>query len=86
MQDRVIMKNLALLFFRLFFAAIGFHHVKVKGKRASRMEAPILVGAPHSTFFDMLPVTVLGGPAVISKIENVSIPVLGSKFLSRTFL
>ena len=57
---------------------MGFHYVPVKGVRASRKEAPILVAAPHSTFFDLLPVTVLGGPSVVSKIENVDIPILGS--------
>lgn len=28
--------------------------IMVKGKRANRSEAPILVSAPHSTFFDAM--------------------------------
>ncbi|KAJ0054850.1 hypothetical protein NL108_006281, partial [Boleophthalmus pectinirostris] len=35
----------------------GFHWVKVKGQKADPSEAPILVMAPHSAYFDAIPVS-----------------------------
>ncbi|KAJ0003185.1 hypothetical protein NQD34_008283 [Periophthalmus magnuspinnatus] len=35
----------------------GFHWVKVKGQRADPSDAPILVMAPHSAYFDAIPVS-----------------------------
>ncbi|XP_030060169.1 lysophosphatidylcholine acyltransferase 2 [Microcaecilia unicolor] len=51
--------------------------VKVKGKCASHLEAPVLVTAPHSSFFDAIACIVAGFPSTVSRIENVDIPILG---------
>ncbi|CAL1584410.1 unnamed protein product [Knipowitschia caucasica] len=42
---------------RTLWFCCGFHWLKVKGKMADVSEAPILVVAPHSAFFDAIPVS-----------------------------
>ncbi|XP_029442414.1 lysophosphatidylcholine acyltransferase 2 isoform X2 [Rhinatrema bivittatum] len=61
---------------RALFFSMGFV-VKVKGKRASQLEAPLLVVAPHSTFFDAIACIVAGLPSPVSRTENVAIPIFG---------
>nr|XP_033797322.1 lysophosphatidylcholine acyltransferase 2 isoform X3 [Geotrypetes seraphini] len=51
--------------------------IKVKGRCASCLEAPILVTAPHSSFFDVAACIVAGLPSTVSRIENTYIPILG---------
>ncbi|KRX45543.1 Lysophosphatidylcholine acyltransferase 1 [Trichinella murrelli] len=62
---------------------MGFHRVKVKGRRALPTEAPILVIAPHSSFFDTLPFCCIGAPSVVGKKSLMKIPFFG-KLLSLT--
>ncbi|XP_037355638.1 lysophosphatidylcholine acyltransferase 2B-like [Talpa occidentalis] len=64
----------------IFFLA-GFL-VKVEGRKASRDEAPILVSAPHSTYFDVILCAVAGLPSVVSASRNATIPVVGKILLS----
>uniref|UniRef100_A0A1B6CA70 Phospholipid/glycerol acyltransferase domain-containing protein n=1 Tax=Clastoptera arizonana TaxID=38151 RepID=A0A1B6CA70_9HEMI len=52
----------------------------VKGKQAPREEAPILVIAPHSTFFDAGMVYETGFPSIIARRESGLNPFLGSMF------
>jgi lysophosphatidylcholine acyltransferase/lyso-PAF acetyltransferase len=57
----------------------GFLSVTVKGRRAAASEAPILVVAPHSTFFDAF-AAFWGGhtmPYVVSRQENKNLPFIG---------
>lgn len=61
----------------------SFHNVKIIGRQASSKEAPILVLAPHSSFFDSISVVLFGPPSVLAKAEIASLPLLGSMF---TFL
>ncbi|XP_042540368.1 lysophosphatidylcholine acyltransferase 2B-like [Dipodomys spectabilis] len=79
-RRRVTRPALAFLF-RVGFFLAGFL-VKVKGKKASRDEAPIFVTAPHSSFFDAIACVVLGLPSVVSASQNVQIPVAGKFLLS----
>ena len=57
--------------------------MKVKGRRAPRAEAPILVVAPHSTFYDALAALWDDDrrnretPYVVSRTENLRVPLLG---------
>lgn len=47
--------------YRLFRAALfvmGVHTIRVRGKQASFENSPILVGAPHSSIIDMVPLIV----------------------------
>ncbi|XP_036997432.2 lysophosphatidylcholine acyltransferase 2 isoform X1 [Artibeus jamaicensis] len=61
---------------RALFFSMGFT-VTVKGKIASPVEAPIFVVAPHSTFFDGVACVVAGLPSMVSRSENVQVPLIG---------
>ncbi|XP_013919404.1 PREDICTED: lysophosphatidylcholine acyltransferase 2-like, partial [Thamnophis sirtalis] len=76
---RTISKIGLHIFGRALFFAMGFQ-VKVKGKVASPQEAPILVVAPHSSFFDSIVCAVAGLPSVVSKEENIWVPIFGISF------
>lgn len=65
---------------RMAYFVMGFQ-VKVKGKAASIQEAPIFVAAPHSSFFDAIICALTGMPSIVSRAENLSTPVFGSKYL-----
>ena len=74
---------------RLFFRSIGCHVVP-KGDLASPKEAPILVFAPHTTFYDVLvwcwcctftlESSFISPPYVVSRAENKKIPLFGNIF------
>ncbi|KAG7245196.1 hypothetical protein INR49_023762, partial [Caranx melampygus] len=49
----------------------------VKGERAPPSEVPILTVAPHSTYFDAIPVT-MTMCSIVTKLESRSIPVWGT--------
>ncbi|XP_059205648.1 lysophosphatidylcholine acyltransferase 1 [Centropristis striata] len=55
----------------------GFHWIKVKGERAPPSEVPIITVAPHSTYFDAIPVT-MTMCSIVTKLESRSIPVWGT--------
>ncbi|KAM6903398.1 lysophosphatidylcholine acyltransferase 1 [Lycodopsis pacificus] len=55
----------------------GFHWIKVKGERAAQSEVPIITAAPHSSYFDAIPVT-LTMCSIVTKLESRSIPVWGT--------
>ncbi|XP_017948380.2 lysophosphatidylcholine acyltransferase 2 isoform X3 [Xenopus tropicalis] len=61
---------------RLLFFSMGFH-VRVEGKPATPSDAPILLVAPHSSFFDAIAVIVSGMPSSVSRAENISVPIFG---------
>ncbi|NWX03332.1 PCAT2 acyltransferase, partial [Caloenas nicobarica] len=75
-RRRMIQTTLSCLTRTLFFV-MGFQ-VKVKGKTASLLEAPIIVAAPHSSFFDAIISALIGMPSVVSRAENLSTPVFGT--------
>ena len=74
---------------RIFFRSIGCHVVP-KGDLASPKEAPILVFAPHTTFYDVLvwcwcctftlESSFISPPYVVSRAENKKIPLFGNIF------
>ncbi|KAG8512385.1 Lysophosphatidylcholine acyltransferase 1 [Galemys pyrenaicus] len=55
----------------------GFHHVSVKGQQALPTEAAILTLAPHSSYFDAIPVTMTMS-SIVMKAESRDIPVWGT--------
>ncbi|XP_033493298.1 lysophosphatidylcholine acyltransferase 1 [Epinephelus lanceolatus] len=55
----------------------GFHWIKVKGERAAPSDIPILTVAPHSSYFDAIPVT-MTMCSIVTKLESRSIPVWGT--------
>ncbi|CAH8870361.1 unnamed protein product [Trichobilharzia szidati] len=67
---RWLLLPIVVLFARFVFFLGGFHWITFRGTRASRKEAPILVVAPHSSFFDSLVVVALGMPSVVGKTES----------------
>lgn len=60
------------------FFLLGFMRIRVRGQRASRLQAPILVAAPHSTFFDPIILLPCDLPKVVSRTENLHVPVIGA--------
>lgn len=62
--------------------AAGGMHVVIKGRQATRKEAPILVIAPHSTFLDGGIVYATGFPSIIVRRESGTNPYIGSTFNS----
>ncbi|XP_005170093.1 lysophosphatidylcholine acyltransferase 1 isoform X1 [Danio rerio] len=65
----------------------GFHWVRVKGRPALPSEAPILTMAPHSSYFDAIPVTMTMA-SIVMKAESKDIPVWGTliKFIRPVFV
>ena len=51
--------------------------ITIKGELASFEEAPVLVAAPHSTFFDGFAVFWSGLPYIVSRNENRQLPLIG---------
>ncbi|XP_051855964.1 lysophosphatidylcholine acyltransferase 2-like [Antechinus flavipes] len=66
---------------RIFFFFFGFI-VKVRGTAANSREAPILVVAPHSSFFDGLVWIFAGLPSIVSREENARFPFVGRLLLA----
>ena len=60
---------------RMLFFSGGFLWVRHKGRRADCSEAPILVLAPHSSFYDSLVFLSLGMPSVVGKTETALSPI-----------
>ncbi|KAA0202549.1 hypothetical protein HAZT_HAZT008821 [Hyalella azteca] len=68
---------------RFMTRSYGFHVMSVKGTQAPASEAPIIVVAPHSSFFDGLAGYWSKVPGLVSRIENSYIPCFG-KFITYT--
>uniref|UniRef100_A0A8C5QT64 Lysophosphatidylcholine acyltransferase 4 n=1 Tax=Leptobrachium leishanense TaxID=445787 RepID=A0A8C5QT64_9ANUR len=77
-QRRTILHHLIYLLSRTMFFMCGFHWITIRGRRAPSSEAPLLVVAPHSTFFDPIVTVVCDLPSVVSRVENLKIPVIGA--------
>lgn len=81
-----MLKKIVGWLFRAMFVVGSAHYVKVKGVRASAKEAPVLIGAPHTSFFDTLTVIVSGPGSVVGKIEAGEIPFYGSMLSLKQYL
>ncbi|XP_049874237.1 lysophosphatidylcholine acyltransferase isoform X1 [Pectinophora gossypiella] len=65
---------------RLVVVAAGFHRVRILGhhhKPAHPRDAPVVVMAPHSSFFDAIAIVVLGAPSVVAKADTARLPFIG---------
>ncbi len=60
------------------------HYVKIKGKRAKPREAPILIGGPHTSFFDVILVVLSGPGSAVAKYDAKDIPFYGSTFFNNS--
>ncbi|KAF5901907.1 lysophospholipid acyltransferase LPCAT4, partial [Clarias magur] len=67
-----------VFFSRCVFFSMGFFWIKVKGRQATQKEAPVLAVAPHSSFLDMLVISMAGLPMVVSRSENANLPIVGA--------
>lgn len=67
---RKVLQNLVGVLGRTSMFFIGFHYVTYHGRQCSTDEAPILVVAPHTSFFDALVVFCCGFPYFINRTEN----------------
>lgn len=65
---------------RMMFFASGFQYFEVKGRRVSSLEAPFLICAPHSSFFDIAIMFVSSLPSGVSRIENGQAYLFGSMY------
>jgi len=74
---RKLLQNLVGFLGRASMFFIGFHWVTYHGRQCTTVEAPVLVVAPHTSFFDALVVFCAGFPYFINRTENKSIPLLG---------
>ncbi|KAM9838365.1 lysophosphatidylcholine acyltransferase 1 isoform 2-T2 [Aulostomus maculatus] len=63
--------------FRAMWFCVGFHWIKVKGVRAAPSEVPIFTVAPHSSYFDAIPVTETMC-SIVTKLESQNIPIWGT--------
>lgn len=72
---------------RTMWFAGGFHRVSVKGHRAPPTEAAILTLAPHSSYFDAIPVTMTMS-SIVMKAESRDIPIWGTliKYIRPVFV
>uniref|UniRef100_UPI001EAF19FB lysophosphatidylcholine acyltransferase 1-like n=1 Tax=Oncorhynchus gorbuscha TaxID=8017 RepID=UPI001EAF19FB len=72
---------------RVMWFAGGFHWMTVKGRQALPAEAPILTLAPHSSYFDAIPVT-MSMSSIVMKAESKDIPVWGTliKYIRPVFV
>jgi len=71
-------KSFAAIMGRLCFISCGFHSVKVYGaEQADPSVAPVLVAAPHSTYMDGFVTFWTHLPYLVSRVENMNIPLLG---------
>lgn len=72
---------------RAMWFAGGFHWIRVKGRRALPAEAPILTLAPHSSYFDAMPVTMTMA-SIVMKAESKDIPLWGTliKYIRPVFV
>nr|XP_015804603.2 lysophosphatidylcholine acyltransferase 1 [Nothobranchius furzeri] len=72
---------------RAMWFAGGFHWMTVKGQRALPAEAPILTLAPHSSYFDAIPVTMTMS-SIVMKAESKDIPLWGTliKYIRPVFV
>ncbi|KGL74170.1 Lysophosphatidylcholine acyltransferase 1, partial [Tinamus guttatus] len=84
---RKIVDVLLKAIMRLMWLAGGFHWINVKGRRALPAEAAILTVAPHSSYFDAIPVTMTFA-SIVMKAESKDIPVWGTliKYIRPVFV
>ncbi|XP_069709459.1 lysophosphatidylcholine acyltransferase 1 isoform X2 [Phaenicophaeus curvirostris] len=84
---RKIVDILLKTIMRLMWLAGGFHWINVKGRRALPTEAAILTVAPHSSYFDAIPVTMTFA-SIVMKAESKDIPVWGTliKYIRPVFV
>ncbi|KAK7115276.1 hypothetical protein V1264_001176 [Littorina saxatilis] len=75
---RCCLQPLIVFLCRGVFFMGGFSWITVRGVRVTSKEAPILVVAPHSTFFDALALVYMDLTSVVAKQDSKKTPCFGS--------
>ncbi|XP_050397956.1 lysophosphatidylcholine acyltransferase 2 isoform X1 [Patella vulgata] len=75
---RNFLRPFVVFFCRAMFFMGGFHWITVRGKRVTSKVAPIIAMAPHSSYFDALPVVYLNLDTVVAKAETDNVPLFGT--------
>ena len=66
---------------RTWLFILGFYHIPFKGQMAKPEDAPVLVMAPHSSFFDGLIPLIFPRPfTAVTKLENRGVPLIGGEW------
>ena len=73
---RKSLQQISCFFGRLCCRCCGFT-VRITGSRVSKSVAPVLVAAPHSSFFDALAIFWSGLPFIVSREENRDLLFIG---------
>lgn len=68
----------AAVSYRFAFWCGSFHYIRIRGRQATRAEAPILVAASHSSFCDTLVIYLDGPPSSVAKADAANYPLIGS--------
>ncbi|XP_069992250.1 lysophosphatidylcholine acyltransferase 2 isoform X2 [Penaeus vannamei] len=68
---------------RMMMRCFGCQWMKIKGRIATKKEAPILIVGPHSSFFDCIAVFWSNVPCLVNRIENLQLPLFG-KYIDYT--
>ena len=69
-----------LLKWFLWAGGVPLRRKRVLGRKATQERAAIIVAAPHASIWDAGTVSLACGmPSFVSRVENRSIPILGSK-------
>ncbi|XP_064101471.1 lysophosphatidylcholine acyltransferase 2-like isoform X2 [Macrobrachium nipponense] len=68
---------------RMMMRCFAFQWVGIKGRRATRAEAPIIIVGPHSSFLDAIAVFWSNVPCLVNRIENLQLPLFG-KYIDYT--
>lgn len=71
------LREVTALMMRMLFVFGSFNLIRTKGVRASPKEAPVIVVAPHTAFYDSICVILFGPSAVVAKYETASLPFFG---------
>ena len=73
---RKYLQQMSCFFGRICCRCCGFS-VSITGSRVSKSVAPVLVAAPHSSFFDALAIFWSGLPFIVSREENKDLLFIG---------
>ncbi|XP_036135984.1 lysophosphatidylcholine acyltransferase 1 isoform X2 [Molossus molossus] len=84
---RKVVDFLLVAIMRTMWFIGGFHRVAVKGRQALPTEAAIFTLAPHSSYFDAIPVTMTMS-SIVMKAESRNIPIWGTliKYIRPVFV
>lgn len=80
LQTRWILQNVLPWAIRWFLFGFGFQWIHTVGKPCSVQTAPIIVSAPHTSYFDSYLLSLRGVPSCVAKQEMKKLPLIGRKY------